>query len=120
MTQRAPSPIRLAPTYAIHRKKVAVADSTFTDRALGVNGADHDTAHVQVIPNGSTVNVEVLFWSDAAEKFISEVTPITHNAIATPREFSFDVKGRIFLVAVKVIDTGDVQILTSGYSRFPR
>ena len=93
-----------APLFVPHRYVEDTNEATTydTERKHGMNGESYETAHVQVIPiAGITVTVEVLFWSDAAGKFISEQTPLVFVAPgAVPFSFSFEVKGRVFLVRV--------------------
>lgn len=111
----------LAPDYALHRVVKDAADTLpETDRKRGINMASHRRAHVQVIPTGgANPNARVLWWSEAAGKFIDEHTPITKagTGVDTPYEFTVECRGRIMFVALDggTIGAGDViKVMVSG------
>ncbi len=109
-----------APEYALHRSGVTAPDSLpEQNRAHGINMASHTVAHVQVVPTGgANPAVAVLWWSQAAGKFVQEHVPIAKAGVGvdTPYEFDVDTKGRIMYVAVTAIAGGSVDVHVSGYS----
>ncbi len=111
---------QLAPTYALHRSVVTAADTLpETERAHGINMASHTNAHIQVVPTGgANPDVAVLWWSEAAGRFVQEHTPITRAGVGvdTPYEFDVDSRGRIMFVAITAIVAGSVDVHVSGYN----
>lgn len=115
-TKRSPE---LAPEYALHRVVTTDddPDAPPTNKALGMNMHSHEFANIQVIPHGETTNpaVSVLFWSEAAGKFINQNSALTKAGAgaAVPYEFSFSVYGRVIFVEVTGIavnETCDVYV----------
>lgn len=108
-----------APFYARHRSGIDALDGTITERARGINMAQHAQAHVQVLPSSSAnPTVEVLWWSEEASRFISE-NPVLTKAGAgadAPYEFTVDARGRIMFVAVTAGATGSIEIMVSGFN----
>lgn len=95
------SPAR-APRYSIHRTGVKADDvPANVPFGAGANASEYQAAHVQVVPGaGDACTATVLFWSEAAGKFIvGDVAPVV-VAAGVAREFSFSVRGRIFFVAL--------------------
>jgi len=93
-----------APNFVPHRVVSDANETTFdTERKHGMNGDLYNEAIVQVIPDaGVTPTVDVLFWSEAAAKFIPDQTPITKAGSVGGQAFSFSfpILGRVFLVRV--------------------
>lgn len=111
---------KLAPEYALHRSAVAAPDSLpEANRAHGINMASHTSAHIQVVPSGgANPSVAVLWWSEAAGKFVQEHVVIARAGVGadTPYEFTTESKGRIMFVAVTAIVAGAVDVHVSGYN----
>lgn len=108
----------LAPQNKMYRAAVAAVDTVFDDQKMGLNCGERSTLHVNVIPSGgANPTVEVLFWSDAAGRFIKAHTALTRAGIGadTPFAFSVDPQGRIVFIAVTVLAGGAVAIETSSY-----
>jgi hypothetical protein len=115
------SPIS-APEYVLHREGV-VAEDVLADipKAYGINMAGSAQGHVQVIPaNDANPTVEVVWWSEAAEKFVREHTPLEKAGVGQniPFEFTVDCRGRRMFVLVTTLLTGDVTILVSGFDSY--
>lgn len=113
-----------APEYAIHRNAIAAPDTIANIKmAQGVNMSGYTNANIQVVPSGgANPNVAVYWWSETANKFIQEHTPITKAGIGvdTPYEFTVNCYGRIMFVAVAVIAAGIASVAISGFNReFP-
>lgn len=111
----------VAPNYTKHRTKVTAADSAaLTDVKSCINMDGFADAHVQVIPSGgANPTVEVLWWSDAASKFIKEQVALTKAGIGadTPYEFTVSAKGRKMLVAVTTIAAGQCDVYVAGFNQ---
>lgn len=111
---------KLAPEYALHRSEVVAVDTLpETVRSHGINMASHTFAHIQVVPSGgANPNVVILWWSEAAGRFIQEHTPITRAGVGVdiPYEFTVDSRGRIMFVAITAIAAGTVDVHVSGYN----
>lgn len=110
-----------APDYALYRGAIATADvMTNVVKKHGCNAYMYNYAHIQVVPaGGANPNVAVWWWSDKANAFVQEHTPIAKAGVGadTPYEFTIEPKGRIFFVQVAVIAAGNVDVLVSGYER---
>ncbi|KKN79951.1 hypothetical protein LCGC14_0334590 [marine sediment metagenome] len=115
---------KLAPVYARHRVVEGAIDTgTITEERRAMNMASHSHAHVQVIPtNGANPDVKVLFWSEAANRFID---PHPDQEISfggagpdVPYEFTFEPRGRKIFIFVTGTVTGDdvVEIQVAGYN----
>lgn len=112
-----PQSIQKSPTYVLHRDGVTSADSTVNSYVHGVNTSHYDKANVQVVPiGGANPNVEVLWWSDEADKFISEHVALAKAGVGanTPFEFTVECHSRVMFVAVTAIAAGSVKIFVSG------
>ena len=109
-----------APEYALHRSGVAAVDTLpEANRAHGINMAAHTVAHIQVVPSGgANPNVAILWWSEAASKFVQEQVSIAKTGVGVniPYEFDVDARGRIMFVAVTAITAGVVDVHVSGYN----
>lgn len=109
-----------APDYALHRSGVTAVDgASITDRRRGINMAGNAQAHIQVVPSGTAnPSVEVLWWSEAAGKFIPEHTALAKAGPGSNKsyEFTVDAKGRIMFVAMKTLTAGSVEIAVSGFN----
>ena len=109
-----------APIYALHRSEVTAPDTLpNTERGHGINMQNHSFGHVQVVPSGgANPNVAVLWWSEAAQAFVQEHTPITRAGVGadTPYEFDVESRGRIMFVAITGIAAGAVDVHVSGYN----
>jgi hypothetical protein len=109
-----------APSYALYREGVAAADSDMTvfTKKNGCNASTYRNAHIQIIPSdGADPSVAVWWWSDQADRFIQEQTPIAKAGVGanTSYEFSIEPMGRIFFVQVATLASGSVDILVSGF-----
>ena len=108
-----------APEYALHRKAVVAADVIATTAAkTGINCSNYQHAHIQVVPSGgANPNVAVYWWSEEADVFIQEHTPIAKAGVGadTPYEFTVECRGRIMLVAITTIAAGAVSVYVSGF-----
>lgn len=111
-----------APDYAIHREGVTTVD-TIADykRGDGINMANYQFAHVQVIPkpaSGADPTATVYWWSEAAGEFIQEHTPLAKAGVGAnvPYEFTVECRGRIMFVAITTMAAGEVNyVLVSGF-----
>jgi hypothetical protein len=109
-----------APSYALYREGVVAADADVTvfTKKHGCNASMYKYAHIQIIPSDdANPNVAVWWWSDQADRFIQEQTPIAKTGVGanTPYEFSIEPMGRIFFVQVATLAEGSVDILVSGF-----
>lgn len=111
--------VQLAPLYQQYRKAVAAVDTLpVTDVKEACNAGQHEDVHVQVFPaGGANPTVAVLWWSEAAGKFIQEHVAISKAGVGanTPFEFTIQAKGRMFFVAVTTLAAGTVDIYVSGF-----
>lgn len=94
----------IAPVWSPHRLGLTTADGAVsTKKAEGVNSeAFNDIAVDVVLQSGSLtdLDVAVLFWSDAAGKFVVESPSITNINNTTGFQFTFQSTGRIFWIQV--------------------
>lgn len=108
-----------APRYARHRSGVTGADAAIiTDRKVGINMTEYTHAHIQVIPTGgANPTVEVLWWSEAANRFIEEHTNISKagGGVNAPYEFTVDCRGRIMFVRFDLLTGGTCEVMVSGF-----
>lgn len=108
----------LAPKYNFIRSVTAVDVPANLTRKHGVNAGMYRFAHVQVIPSGGgNPTVEIMWWSEAAAKFVKEHVALVKAGIGvnTPFEFSIEPRGRIFAVVVTVLAAGQADIYVSGF-----
>lgn len=108
-----------APEYALYREVGAVDVMANIVKRHGCNAGMYANVHVQVIPDaGVNPNVAVWWWSDTADTFIQEHTPLAYAGVGagTPYEFTIPSKGRIFFVQVTAT-TGDLKIAVSGFDQ---
>jgi hypothetical protein len=87
-----------------------------------MNMAGYDNAIVRVIPdNGADPDIEILFWSEEAEKFIADATGLTATGKGTdiPYDYTCVVNNRIIFVFVTGTVTGDdtVEVLIAGHNQ---
>lgn len=111
-----PQSIQKSPTYVLHRETAAV-DSSVNSYDHGINTSYYAKANIQVVPSGgANPNVEVLWWSDEASKFISEHVALAKAGVGanTPFEFTVDCLSRVMFVSVTAIAAGSVKIFVSG------
>lgn len=110
---------QLAPKYQLYRDAVTAVDSLpVSDQKQGINMSGYKQAHVQIIPSGgANPTVAVLWWSEAAGKFIQEHVPITKTGVGanTPYEFTVDARGRIMFVAFTTLASGSCQVAVAGF-----
>lgn len=108
-----------APRYARHRTGVTAADAAIIeDRKVGINMTEYTHAHIQVIPSGgANPTVEVLWWSEVAERFIEDHTLVSKGAkgVNVPFEFTVESLGRIMFVRFDVIAAGTCEVMVSGF-----
>lgn len=109
-----------APYYVLHRKDVSAADSgSITDRKRGMNMSNYEYAHIQVVPDtGVNPDVAILWWSEAAGKFVQEHTAITKSGVGAgvAYEFTVEPRGRIMFVSVTAVASSTVSIYVSGFN----
>lgn len=109
-----------APKFTRHRLvKVNPDAGAITTRSRGMNMAGFKVAHIRVIPSaGITPTVDILFWSEAAGKFVQEHTAISKAAPGAGVAFDFtvDAQGRvIFAYVTGTIGAGkQVEVLVAG------
>lgn len=109
-----------APAYALHRLLKDANDSAApTNVKVGCNCKGYKTAHIQIVPSsGANPAVEVLFWSEAAAKFIRGHTQITKTALGAgiASEFDVDVGSRVIYVMITsgMGASEEVRIYVSG------
>lgn len=111
-----------APEYVLHRDILGANDSlpeTNPDR--GIVMQDYEDANIVVVPHANAAPaVSVLFWSEKAEQFVPEHTPIDFTAKADGVSWgaTFKAKGRRMFVAVTAGMAGgeDCKIYVSGYN----
>lgn len=111
---------KISPNYVLNRVVTQVDSFPVINKFAGVNMDSYRYANVQVIPSGgANPNVEILWWSGAAGRYIQENTPITENGVGvnTPFEFTVECFGRNMLVAVTTLAAGEVEIYVSGFDR---
>lgn len=85
-----------------------------------MNLAGYETAIVQVVPTGgANPSIEVLFWSEAAESFVSEVPAlaVAGQGADKPYEVRVPALGRKMLVKVTAIAAGSVDIFIAAFGQ---
>jgi hypothetical protein len=109
-----------APVYALYRDAVAAVDVVANVPAgSGINMANYEYAHIQVVPSTlANPTVAVYWWSELGGVWVQEHTPISKAGVGvnTPYEFTVPCRGRIMLVAVSVLAAGTVSIAVAGES----
>jgi len=114
MTRTYNSPER-GSEYRLHRDGAAVDSTDSDEQAHGMNMHGFRFANIQVVPNtGANPTTEVMFWSEAAEKFIKANTAIIKAGLGAniPYEYSVEANGRIIWVKVTV---GAAKVYVSGW-----
>lgn len=112
------APTTKAPESKFYRRVIAADVLPVADQKQGLNCSNYETVHFQVIPSGgANPVVQLLFWSEAAAKFIPYETAVTIAAKGADvaYTFSYAVQGRIVLLAVTTLSAGAVDIYTSGF-----
>lgn len=108
-----------APRYARHRSGVTAADAAIIeDRTVGCNTEGYTHAHIQVIPTGGgNPTVEVLWWSEAAGRFIEDHVLVSKagKGANVPFEFTVDCQNRIMFVRFDVLAAGTCEVMVSGF-----
>lgn len=87
-----------APAVGRHRDKVTAADgASITQKKWGVNAHGWETAIVEVTLVGDAADVDILYWSESAGKFVPDPagTPVT---IVASSSLVASVYGRRFFV----------------------
>lgn len=114
-----PACVQMAPKYQLYRKAITANDTLpVTDIKAGVNFGEYEKAHIQVLPSGgANPTLAVLWWSEAAGRFVAENPALTKAGagVDTPYEFTIDARGRIGYIAMTTIVAGSVDILVSGF-----
>lgn len=100
-----PKAIGQVPQFQVHRTVTADdgAAPTITDINLGSRADGYEKCVVNAVPSGTANPVmEVLFWSDAAGRFIptNPATSLPAAGADVAQSLVFDVIGRIFIVIV--------------------
>jgi len=106
-----------APESRLYRNATA-ADGAVTDKRQGLNCSGYDTVHFEIIAaGGGNPACELLFWSEGAQKFVSDATPVVIAAggVNSSRVFSYPVKGRTVFMSVTTLAAGSVAIYASGF-----
>lgn len=114
-----------APKFTLHRSgRTAIDSAASAVRSHGMNMSGFEEAIIRVVPTTSTgdpaPNVEAMFWSEEAGKFVSEATALAATAPAakTPYDFRVRCQGRIMWVKLTgtiVVGDGDsVDVLVAG------
>ena len=106
-----------APGYALYREVDAADVMTNVVKKHGCNAAMYKDVHIQIIPEaGVNPDIAVWWWSETADAFVQEHTPITKAGVGAgvPYEFSIQPKGRIFYVQVTAT-TGALKVAVSGF-----
>lgn len=109
-----------APRWTPHRIDLTAADgAATTKKAEGVNAEGFSNIAVDVSKVDGPItdlDVEVLFWSEISEKFVSEDAQITKTNHTDSFQFVFDSMGRIFWVMVTALTgtTPKVSVYVSG------
>lgn len=117
---------RSAPDYEPHRYFKAETGALIdalpaTDRRRGMNMGSYRFANVQVIPKQAGANpaVAVLYWSEAAGKFVQTLDATTKAGAGDGVSYEFTVEcfGRIMFVAITggMADAEEVEIYVSGF-----
>lgn len=111
--------LKMAPNYTEYRTGIAAADTlaTFAE-ANGCNASGYDAVHVQVVPSGgANPTVQVVWWSEAAGKFVQEHVALTKAGVGAdlPFEFTVSPKGRKLAVIVSTIAAGACDIHLAGF-----
>lgn len=94
-----------APDFNTHRLNVTVADAAPPSAAVlkpqGMSSQPFEDVYAQVqIVGGAGVSItlEVLFWSDLDQRFISQSPQIQFTAIAASRQIKFNTGGQRFFL----------------------
>ena len=97
----------IAPRWTPHRLDISAADGAVTTKkADGVNAEGFSNVSVDVSKISGTItdlDVEVLFWSEISEKFVSEDAKVTKENHTDSFQFIFDSMGRIFWVMITAL-----------------
>ena len=112
-----------SPFYNQHRE-LSVANDTLpeTEQKHGCNTSGYRFVMIQVVPSGdANPDVEVLWWSESAGRFISQNPALSYSGVGPnePYEFTIEALGRVLYVAItdgngvganltKVFVSGDV------------
>jgi hypothetical protein len=111
---------QLAPKYVLHRQDIGAPDAaSITNSKKGMNMSCYEYAHIQVVPKaGVNPDVAVLWWSDAAGKFVREHTAIAKSGVGAgvAYEFTVEPRGRIMFVAITAVITDTVSVYVSGFN----
>ena len=80
-----------APRFTKHREIVGAVDAgAITNRKLGMNMSDFEDAIIRVVPsNGADPDIEVLFWSEEAGKFIADATGLTATGVGANVSYDY-------------------------------
>lgn len=109
-----------APDYVLHRNAITTADTLpETNSKKCMNMSSYEYAHIQVVPAaGVNPNVAVLWWSEAAGKFVQEHTAITKAGVGAGVGYEFTVEpcGRKMFVAITAVSGGAVSVYVSGFN----
>lgn len=112
------APTTKAPDYKLYRTLSAVDTIPATDKNQGLNCQNYETVHFEVVPTvACNPAFELMFWSEAAGKFVSAHTPVTlsQKGAGVAYTYSYDVKGRIVLLAATTLAAGSVSIYTNAF-----
>lgn len=111
-----------SPIFTVHRNIVAIDTGTIITRNWGMAMAGFEKAIIKVVPTATAnVDIEAMFWSESASKFISASTPLAATGLGAGIGYDYviDVNGRrLFVYVTGTIGTG-VQIEISGFGVMP-
>lgn len=112
--------ITMSPEFTLYRTASDADDSLpMTDSKQGLSTADYEDVILEVVPSGVDPDIEILFWSEAAGKFVKENTAITYSGIGSDTPYQVRVKTlgrRIFVAVSGGLGAGDtVAIYAAGW-----
>lgn len=107
-----------APEVGRHRDNVTVADgASITEKKWGVNAHGQETAIVEVTLNGDAVDVDVLYWSETAGKFVPDPSgsPVT---VTESSSLVASVYGRRFFVKLSnLVNVTRIDVDVASFGR---
>jgi hypothetical protein len=113
----------LAPDYVLYRENITQPDDMANiTKDDGCNASMFEYVHVQVTTGiESTTNVEIWWWSDVANAFIRNASPIEviGGYVGQVMEFTVETRGRIFFIQVTYLspEPASSDIMVSGFNR---
>lgn len=109
-----------APNFVLYRTLDTAESSSSSTREHGVNLQGYEYALIEVVPSdGANPTVEVEWWSEGANSFVSEHTSITLTGKGADTSFAaapIEAIGRVMHVRASTLATGSVKIYVAGYN----